>query len=162
MVKMSEAFPSKYLRAADLRGQEAHVTIRGCAMENLGDNESKPVLYFNESQKGLVVNKTNSNTMVRLYGDDTDAWTGKQLILFAMPVEMKGEMVEGLRVRGPQQAALGGGPPLGAPAATPAPVMPAQPVILPGQGHPFAPGGAGNPPPQPTQTTDDLDDEIPF
>ncbi len=65
----------------------------------------------------MVCNKTNANTITKLYGDDTDAWIGKPITLCAREVEFQGEMVLAIRVS--LKA-----PPIGQPAAT----KPAQPV----------------------------------
>ena len=76
-MKISAAFPSDYLKCADLGEQPRLVTIRTCVQEWLGqgkDKEQKPVLYFEKGPKGLVLNKTNAKTIVKAYGDDTTGW----------------------------------------------------------------------------------------
>jgi len=47
---INAAFPSKYLKAADLQSKHVGVVIDGIQMEDLGD-DSKPVLYFKGKQK---------------------------------------------------------------------------------------------------------------
>ena len=57
-MRISEAYPSKYLKAADLDGQDRTVSIRACVQEELGQGsemEVKPVLYFDGGPKGLVL-----------------------------------------------------------------------------------------------------------
>ena len=49
----------KYLKAADLQGQDINVTITSCEDEKLGQGqhtELKCVLYFRGKEKGLVLN----------------------------------------------------------------------------------------------------------
>ena len=72
-MKISNAFPSKYLRAADLQDRQIEVVMHRVEMENVGDDDKKPVLHFVRKQKGLVLNKVNSRTIAAAYGDDTDA-----------------------------------------------------------------------------------------
>lgn len=105
-MKMSTAFPSKYL-AADTDVPDAEdggliVTISGCKRETLGNGkeaEDKPVLYFEETDKGLVLNKTNANTITDLMGtDETDEWEGRKIKLYAKDVEFQGKMTRGIRV----------------------------------------------------------------
>ena len=60
---INSAFPSNYLKAADLRGGRVTVAIDSVVIENIGD-EDKPIVYFQGKEKGLVLNKTNAN-MVR-------------------------------------------------------------------------------------------------
>ncbi len=106
-VKISEAFPSQYLKCADLNGKPWNMKIRTVALENLGqgnDKKEKPVVYFEKAQKGLVLNKTNATTIAKVYGDDTGAWTGQGVQVFPTTTEFKGETVDAIRVRVVQQA----------------------------------------------------------
>ena len=106
-MKISAAFPSNYVKAADLKGKPCPLTIRTCVLEELGqgnDTEKKPVLYFNGAQKGLVLNRTNSNVIAEAYGDETVAWEGKPVEVYPTRVEFKGKLVDDIRVRIPQEA----------------------------------------------------------
>jgi len=95
---MSEAFPSNWLRAADLTGHSVKVTIAGGALEDIGDGE-KPVISFLDKQKGLVLNKTNANMIVEYYGDETAGWIGKEIELYPTKVSFQGKLVDCIRVR---------------------------------------------------------------
>ena len=102
MPKLKEMFPSKYLRAADFEDGDAVVTIERLEEDNVGmgkDAKDVWVLFFDELDKGLILNKTNTNTIAKLYGDDTDDWIGKKVTLFATEVQFQSEMVEAIRVR---------------------------------------------------------------
>ena len=105
-MKMSEAFPSRYLKAADLQGRAARVTIDSCAYEQMGDGQNKPVLSFVGKQKGLVLNKTNAQLLVAAYGDDADAWRGKSLEIYPDRTPMQGKIVDCIRVRVPVPPAV--------------------------------------------------------
>ena len=73
-VKISEAFPSPYLKCADLGGKPWVMKIRAVVMEDLGqgnDKEAKAVVYFESAKKGFVLNRTNANAIKAAYGDDT-------------------------------------------------------------------------------------------
>ena len=99
-MKISETFPSKYLKASDLQGREVKVTMQDVEMEKLGD-DMKPILYFKGKDKGLCLNKTNSNTIADAYGDDTDDWADQPLILFSVMVDFQGKVGPAIRVRAP-------------------------------------------------------------
>jgi hypothetical protein len=101
-MRISDAFPSNYLKAANLNGGNARVTISHVAIEEIGD-ERKPVLYFQGKEKGMVLNKTNANNISSLYGDDTEDWQGKEIVLFPAMVDFQGKTVEAIRVRAPQK-----------------------------------------------------------
>lgn len=100
-MRINDVFPSKYLKADELDGDLA-LTIRDVQIEKVGsgkDAEDKPVLYFEETDKGLACNKTNCKTISKLYGDETDDWIGKRIALFATEVDFQGDQVLAIRVR---------------------------------------------------------------
>lgn len=102
-MKMSEEFPSKYLRAADLQGREIKVIMNYCDREQVGQeaNDTKPILYFKGKDRGLVLNKTNAMTISDHYGDDTNDWLDQPLILFAAMIPFQGKTQAAIRVRIP-------------------------------------------------------------
>lgn len=100
-MRVSQAFPSNYLKAADLQDRAVRVTISGYKMEAIGEDQ-KPVIYFKGKEKGLVMNKTNANNIAAEYGDDMDNWQGKDIVLFSAWVDFQGKSVEAIRVRKPQ------------------------------------------------------------
>lgn len=99
-MKISEEFPSKYLKAADLQGREVRVTIGNVEREKMGD-DTKPVVYFKGKEKGVVLNKTNSNVIADAYGDDTDDWFGQDVILLSVMTDYAGKATPAIRVRIP-------------------------------------------------------------
>ena len=101
-MNINNAFPSKYLKSGDIEGtDDLLLTIDHVSVESVGqdDPEDKPIVYFQEVEKGLVLNKTNANTIAGLYGPETDAWTGKRIALYATEVAYQGKMTLSLRVR---------------------------------------------------------------
>jgi hypothetical protein len=99
-MKISEEFPSKFLKAADLGGREVKVTMANVEREKIGD-DTKPVLYFKGKEKGVVLNKTNASTIGDAYGDDTDDWYDQPLILFSVMVDFQGKVGPAIRCRVP-------------------------------------------------------------
>ena len=65
------------------------------------DGENKPVVFFQNKKKGVVLNVTNANAIAQYYGDDMDHWAGKTIVLFTMMVSFQGRMQPGIRVRIP-------------------------------------------------------------
>jgi hypothetical protein len=79
MANINDAFPSKYLKASDLDGENVTVTITHVAFEEVGkDKEMRPILFYEGSEKGIVLNKTNATNISKLYGSETDDWGGKK------------------------------------------------------------------------------------
>lgn len=99
-MKISEEFPSKWLKASDLGGREVKVVMQHVDREKIGD-DTKLVLYFKGKEKGVVLNKTNSNTISDAYGDDTEDWFDQPLILFSVRTDFQGKVVDAIRCRMP-------------------------------------------------------------
>jgi hypothetical protein len=111
-MNVNQAFPSKYLKADGDLPEEGNLilTMDRVELEDVGSadkTEIKPVLYFRDHEKGLVVNKTNGSTIAGLYGPETDDWGGKKIALFSQEVDFQGRQVLAIRVRmkKPQTAA---------------------------------------------------------
>jgi hypothetical protein len=119
-VLISDAFPSEYLKAADLHGRQVRVVIDRVELREVGDDH-KPVLFFEGKDKGVVLNKTNANNISLLYGDDTDAWSGQPVILYEAIVDFQGCSVKAIRIRAPsakERVAVARPPRPAAPGAT--------------------------------------------
>lgn len=99
-MKISQEFPSQYLKASDLGGREIRVTMGRVEREEIG-TDKKLVLYFQGKDKGMVLNKTNANNIASLYGPETEDWQGKRIMLTVAWVDFQGRSVEALRVRPP-------------------------------------------------------------
>ena len=100
MTTVNDAFPSTYLRADDLNNRTAKLKMEKVVFEEIGqDKDQKPVLYFVDTKKGLVLNKTNATTIGAVYGQELEGWTGKEIELFSQMVPFQGQTVPAIRVR---------------------------------------------------------------
>ena len=99
-MKISDEFPSAYLKASDLGGREVRLTMANVEREKIG-TDTKPILYFKGKEKGLVLNKTNAYAIGDAYGEDTEDWYDQPIILFSIKTEYQGKIVDGLRCRVP-------------------------------------------------------------
>jgi hypothetical protein len=101
-MKLTDAYPSRFLSAADAEDEDLTLTIRDVTMEKLGDDE-KPVAWFKElggkNGKGLVINKTNWQIIAGMLGDDSDDWLGQKITIAMEKVQYAGKMVPSLRVQ---------------------------------------------------------------
>jgi hypothetical protein len=146
-MRIDNAFPSTYLKASDLQGNTVTVRMSHVKMEDIG-GDHKPILYFQNKEKGLVLNKTNSNNIAAIYGPETDDWAGQPIDLFPTMVDFQGKSVEAIRCRASRNAPR-----------TSAQHPHAPPQYGNGNGHQPAPAAEAQPRPLPPR---DLDDEIPF
>ncbi len=100
-MKMDKVFPSQWLAAVDTGEHGIDVTVRGLTQEEVGqEREIKPVLWFEEEKKGLILNKTNWQNITKILGsEDSDDWKGKKIQLFTAAVQFGGKEVDAIRVR---------------------------------------------------------------
>ena len=105
-MNINAAFPSRYLKAADLGDATPIVTIDRVAVEEVGqEREHRPVVYFVGKQKGVVLNKSNAAAIAQLAGPETEEWPGTQVQLYVAMVSFRGEEVEAIRIRAPRPVA---------------------------------------------------------
>lgn len=108
-MKIDQMLTSSYLKQSDVDG-EVVVTVREVKKQNVArkdeDAEYKFVLFFEQYEKGLVLNATNIKRMGKACGEDTDDWVGKSVMLYVDPeIEYGGNIVGGLRIRGTKNPA---------------------------------------------------------
>ena len=102
-MKFSLMFPSRFIRAADLEGKSFPLVIEKIECESVvKDEDPKPVIYFRGGKKGLVCNQTNAAVLALNFGDDTDGWIGKTVILYPTKTQFAGKLVDALRLRLPE------------------------------------------------------------
>lgn len=101
MANINDAFPSNFLKASDLKGNAVTVTIDRIEFEPVGQTkEMKPVIYFTNKEKGLVLNKTNATTISRLLGSgETEDWHGAAIRIYPTETSYQGEQVDCIRVK---------------------------------------------------------------
>lgn len=106
-MRIGDAYPSNYLGSDDF-DRPALATVARCEMQNIGqgaDTKQKPVVYFHEYTKPLILNKTNFSTLASVLGDDSDGWGGGHIVLFSSRTEFQGEEVNCVRLRAPKPVA---------------------------------------------------------
>ena len=100
MTTVSEAFPSKFLKADEIGARNVKVKIDKVIFEEVGQNrDMKPVVFFEKVKKGLVLNKTNAKRIGSMHGEQMDNWSGKEIELYSELVPFQGEDVPSIRVR---------------------------------------------------------------
>lgn len=98
-MNIDQMYPTKWISAPDLQGNEVLVTITRISMEEVEPGKIKPTLWFQGKTKGLVLNKTNANNISFLYGPETDTWIGKSITLISTWVDYKGESKLAIRIK---------------------------------------------------------------
>ncbi len=98
---INKAFPSDYLKAHDCESEPVY-TIKSVSLEKVGDDE-KPVMHFTDTDKSLVLNKTNAGMLSAAYGKETTEWHGRKVKLVVEKVSFQGRIVDGIRVKTPKK-----------------------------------------------------------
>jgi hypothetical protein len=110
MAKKHELFRSKYLKAVDLNGRPMTATIEAARTETLKNDrgeEQKTVLYFKGVRQALPLNLTNWDSVADITGqEDSDNWPGHAVELYPTTTEMRGKIVDCIRIRAPAQREL--------------------------------------------------------
>ena len=75
---------SDWLKAADIKGKNVSVVIESVGEIHFDAKEGqaaqeKATLRFVGKDKGVVLNATNTNTLIEAYGPDSDKWIGKEI-----------------------------------------------------------------------------------
>jgi hypothetical protein len=101
MTTLNDLFPSPYLAASDVESNPV-VTIKHLTKKTMknrdGEDEVKPVLFFNEFDKGMVLNKTNADIIGSMLGNVIEEWTGERVQLHSVMVEAFGKRQPAIRV----------------------------------------------------------------
>jgi hypothetical protein len=110
MAKISEMLPSSYLKQTDFDEAGFIVTVATISQKNIARDDEAPemkwIVYFQEFEKGMVLNSTNIQALAKACGsDDTDDWAGKQVVVYVDPnVGYGGKTTGGLRIKRHVQA----------------------------------------------------------
>lgn len=95
-----QLFPGRFLKAGLFQGRDVTLTIRSVKVEKLpkdgGGEETKGIVAFTETERELVLNKTNGLCILAMFGRETNNWVGKRVTLY--PTEFEGDLC--IRVRG--------------------------------------------------------------
>jgi hypothetical protein len=123
MARKEEVFPSTYYNSKAVAGGPILLTIDFAQMEPVGEGANKTekwVVHFKEKDsKLLVVTPTKWDAIALIAkSDDSDEWSGTQIVLEAGKAQLQGKLVDCVNIRPPQMG--------GAEAARPKP--PAPPV----------------------------------
>jgi len=86
-MKVTEMYPDKWLKAEHLQGRTITLYVQDAAVQKVFNTrtkkeEAKFVLYFYKAKLPMILNKTQTMSMVRVTGaDDSDMWKGHYVAL---------------------------------------------------------------------------------
>jgi hypothetical protein len=117
----SEFTQGKFIKGSDFQpGQQVRVRVTNITKEEFKEQGQKLVLHFHETDRGMVLNKTQVTSMINLFGPQTAAWVDQSVILQSVPSGYQGKPTILIT---PAQPTIPSGNGLGI-AAQPAPTQP--------------------------------------
>lgn len=98
-------FPGRYIKSAEVKLSPKPVPLTLLRIEprhelqrTKGGSEYKPALFFKETDKGFVLNKTNNKRLKEALGPDPRKWIGCKVVIGVERVDSFGQKVDGMRV----------------------------------------------------------------
>lgn len=99
-MKISSAIDT-HLKPSELpAGYLVRLTIASCEQEVVA-GQDRPVLRFASRNRGLVLNQHLAVALTEAFGEDTDAWVGREIDLWAedVPARAPHEIIIKFRIR---------------------------------------------------------------
>jgi hypothetical protein len=93
----------KSFNAKDLGEGPLVLTIKDIKIKVFDDENKKNVVSFEEADKQLILNVTNTNILCDEFGDEDVDWIGRKIELFQGKTQFKGKLVNCVSVRVPKE-----------------------------------------------------------
>ncbi len=81
-----QLYPGRFIKAGELLGKKVTLTITDVDMEDLqgddGKKKAKGIIAFKETDKQLVLCKTNGICIKAMFGPKLADWVGKRITIF--------------------------------------------------------------------------------
>ena len=84
-VDFDQLYPGRFLKAGELLGKKVTLTITSVDVEELegeGGKKIKATLAFKETEKQMVMCKTNGLSIKAMFGKTLAGWVGKRVTIF--------------------------------------------------------------------------------
>lgn len=95
-------FDYRFIAAEELGG-EVKVVIKSFSQEEAFNGKTKeivPVIWFEKTEKGMVLNRTNSKVIARVLNSPyMEDWVGKEITLYPTMVQAFGQPTLAIRVK---------------------------------------------------------------
>lgn len=101
-----QRFKGEYISAAEMGDRRPTFTIARINSVRMDDEKKrkevdKATIWFKETDRGWIYNKTAGHCLAAMFGKNDDAWVGKRITLYAdEEVKFGSEQVGGIRVAG--------------------------------------------------------------
>ncbi len=97
-IPLKIAVPEKKYMNSGNAPVNARLTIANILEEAMQDGKYKYVLYFKETEKGLVLNATNRDILIEAFTDTASAWFNRYIILVVTKTKFNDRLVDSIQV----------------------------------------------------------------
>lgn len=80
-----QLYPGRFLKAGEFNGKKPTLTVTAVKLDELEGNTGKKIkglISFKETDKALVLNRTNGICIREMFGRKPPEWVGKRITLF--------------------------------------------------------------------------------
>lgn len=85
-VDFDQLYPGRFIKAGELLGKKVTLTISDVDMEDLMGEDNKPkakaTVAFRETEKQMILCKTNGICLREMFGKKLAGWLGKRITIF--------------------------------------------------------------------------------
>jgi len=94
-------YENRYLKPDDfLEPTKCIITKVQEEVVNRKRNTTRPVIYFEGYDRGIILAKLKQDMLIFLMGSsDTDEWTGRSVVVYTTWTKYEGKPVKGIRFR---------------------------------------------------------------
>jgi len=95
-----------YITAVEIDKRELTLKIAKVVREKVSDIKNpdkmkmKGIIFFDNAERGWIMNRTNVQCLIALFGNETDGWIGKRVTIYATPVKVGPKTELGIRIKG--------------------------------------------------------------
>lgn len=103
MAKISSIYPNRFLKPYELSKQKrTPALIERVTTEVFGNDfaEKLVVTLLSEdgSKRELVLNQTNARRLAAEFGDETDHWHGREVVLWTADINFRGDIIASVQI----------------------------------------------------------------
>ncbi len=102
-VDFDQLYPGRFLKSGELLGKKVTVTIADVELDELEGDKGKRIqgiIFLRESNKQIVLNKTNGLCLKGMFGRKLSDWVGKRITIFQDQVRFGADTVDAIRIWG--------------------------------------------------------------
>lgn len=102
-VDFDQLYPGRFLKSGELLGKKRTVTIEDVEIDELENEKGKKIqgiIHLKETDKQIVLNKTNGLCLRGMFGRKLGDWVGKRITIFQDQVRFGPDTVDAIRIWG--------------------------------------------------------------